>query len=364
MFALLIQELRRRRREHLLCAAAIAVVTAAVIVQRTVATSAESAFHDLAHRLGANMLVLPGGLAPGDFYRQRYGSASLPGDVEQSLRSSEIAEHLRMIAPRLLGHAQAGSAPVLVAGDAGRWPPSQDGFEPAVAGTEAARRLGITQRSRLTIEGTAVQVLGVAEAAPGGLDDALFVPLPVAQRILRRPAQVNALELSGCWCRIDVATLAKQVERIVPGSRAITLAGMEAAQKGSVATVQRSSKVSLAAGAGFVAVALAALTTAQVRRRRREIGLLLAVGAPPRWVASLFTVQAALAGAVGAAGGWALSWPATQLLSRHFLSVSLSPPLATLPVAVALGACIAAIAAQVPASLAASRDPTDVLHDT
>lgn len=364
MLALLKEELRRRRTEHLLCAAAIAVVTAAAIVQRTIATSAESAFHDLAHRLGANMLVLPGGLDPDDFYRQKYGSASLPLDVEQRLRASDIAEHLRDIAPRLLGHAATASGSLLIAGDGGRWPAAQGGFEAAVAGTEAARRFGIVAGSTLTVGETGVRVLGVAQAPPGGLDEALFVPLPVAQRILGRPGQVNALELSGCWCRIDVSALAKQVERIIPGARAITIAGMQAAQKGSVATVQRSSKASFAAGAGFVAVALAALTTTQVRRRRREIALLLAVGAPSRWVTALFTVQAALAGAIGAAAGWVLAWPATRLISRHFLSLTLSPPLPLLFAAVVLGACIAAIAAQVPASLAASRDPTEALHDT
>ena len=363
MLALLREELKRRWLEHVVSVAAIAAVTAAVLAQRTIALSAESAFHDLAHRLGANMLVLPGGLDPADFYRQNYGSASLPGDAEERLRASEAAEHLRTIAPRLFGHVDAAKGPLIVVGDAGRWPQADGGLEPAVAGTELARRLGLSEGSTLALPNGTVRVLGVAETAPAGLDEALFVPLPVAQSALGRPAQINALELGGCWCRIDIAALAKQVEQIIPGSRAITLAGMEAAQKGSVATVRRSSKISFAAGTGFVAVALAALTTAQVRRRRREIGLLLAIGASPRWVSSLFTVQAALAGAIGAAAGWALAWPLTRILSRHFLGLTLSPSIGMLVAAVAAGAVVAAVAAQIPAYLAASRDPTEVLHE-
>lgn len=364
MLTLLKEELKRRRLEHLLCAAAISVVTAAVVAQRTVAVSAEDAFHDLAHRLGANMLVLPAGLDPGDFYRQQYGSASLPGDAEEKLRNSEVAEHLRAVAPRLLGRAEIAGGALLIAGDAGRWPAAQDSLEPAVAGAEAARRLGLAAGSTLKVGKTGLRILGIAQAAPGGLDEALFLPLPAAQRILGRPGQINALELSGCWCRIDVSALASRVERVLPGSRAITLAGMEAAQKGSVAAVQRSSAVSFAAGGGFIAVALAALTTAQVRRRKREIGLLLAVGAPPRFISLLFTIQAALAGAAGAAAGWALSWPLTRILSRHFLDLSLSPSMHMLPLAILVGAGVAAIAAQIPAQLATSRDPTEVLHET
>lgn len=364
MFALLREELKRRRVEHLLCAAAIAVITAAVVAQRTIATSAESAFHDLAHRLGANMLLLPGDLDPADFYRQRYGTASLPGDVEDRLRSSSIAEHLRTIAPRLLGHVNTASGPLLVVGDAGRWPSAEGGLEPAVAGTEAAKRLGLSQGGTLDLSTGPVRVLGIAQAAPAGLDEAVFLPLAAAQRVLGRPGQVNAVELAGCWCRIDVSALAGQVERIIPGSRAVTLAGMEAAQKGSVAAVQQSSKVSFAAAASFVGVALAALTTAQVRRRRREIGLLLAVGAKPLWVSMLFTVQAAFAGAIGAAAGWVLAWPLTRILSAHFLALSLSPSIDLLVAAVVAGGGLAALAAQIPARIAASRDPTEVLHET
>lgn len=364
MFALLKEEMKRRRVEHVLCAAAIAVITAAVVAQRTIATSAEEAFHDLAHRLGANMLVLPGGLDPGDFYRQRYGSASLPGNAEELLRASAIAGDLRSIAPRLFGQVDNAGKFLLVVGDAAEWPATQGGLKPAAAGAELSRRLGLREGSTLQLGGESLRVLGIAETAPAGLDEAVFVSLPVAQRVLNRPGQINALELGGCWCRIDVAALAKQVEQILPGSRAITLAGMEAAQKGSVATVRRSSKVSFAAGIGFVAVALAALTTAQVRRRRREIGLLLAVGASPGWVSSLFTIQAGLSGAIGAAAGWALAWPLTRILSRHFLALTLSPSLGLLVVSVAAGAGIAALAAQIPARLAASRDPTVVLHET
>jgi len=68
-------------------------------------------------------------------------------------------------------------------------------------------------------------------------------------------------------------------------------------------------------------------------------------------------------GAIGAATGWALAWPLTRILSRHFLALTLSPSVGLLLVAVAAGAGIAALAAQIPARLAASRDPTEVLHE-
>lgn len=363
MLALLKEELGRRRAEHLVCAAAVAVITAAVVAQHSFARAAESAFHDLAHRLGANMLVLPGALDPGAFYRQEYGSAALPADAEQRLRSSGAAQHLRSIVPRLFGHFGSGAGRALVVGDAGSWPAADGDTQPSALGTVAARRLGVEEGGVLALGDERFHVLGVAAAPLSGLDEAVFVPLPVAQRLLGSPGRINALELGGCWCRIDIASLAKQVEEILPGTRAITVAGMEAAQKGSVATVERSAKVSLAAGSAFVAAAIAALTAAQVRRRRREIGLLLAVGASSRQIRVLFATQAALAASLGAAAGWVLAWPLTRVLSREFLGMALSPSLETLPLALAAGACVAALAAYVPARLAASLDPTEVLQE-
>ena len=136
--------------------------------------------------------------------------------------------------------------------DADQWPATQGGLEPAAAGAEAARRLGLLEGSTLQLGGATVRVLGIAETAPAGLNEALFVPLPVAQRLLGRPGQINALERS------------------------------------------------------------------------------------------LFTIQAALSGAVGAAAGWALAWPLTRILSRHFLALTLSPSVGLLVVAVAAGAGVAA----------------------
>ena len=41
------------------------------------------------------------------------------------------------------------------------------------------------------------------------------MPLAAAQRVLGRPGELSALRLGGCWCRIDVATLAGEVEKLV-----------------------------------------------------------------------------------------------------------------------------------------------------
>src|SRR5512143_1455320 len=78
MWMIFIGDLRRRWVEYALGAAAVALVVAALVTHRAVTASAEESVHELAHRLGQNMLVVPAASDLGAFCAQRYGPESLP----------------------------------------------------------------------------------------------------------------------------------------------------------------------------------------------------------------------------------------------------------------------------------------------
>ena len=363
MTLLLWADLKRRWLEYLLGAAAIALVVAGLVTQRAVTVAADDSIHDLAHRLGKNMLVLPAGVDPGEFHRQRYSGPGLSDRAPDLIRDSPLRRHIQAIEARLYGNASPGGVPVIVVGDASFSPPAPPGLAGAYLAPAAARKLGAVPGSRIDLGPAALAVLGVAREAPEGLDDAVFVPLEAAQRILGRPGEVNAMRLGGCWCRTDVPALASDVEKLLPGTRAVTVAGMLKAQTGSVATMKRYAWALLSAGAVLVAGVVAALVASQARRRRRELGLLVAVGAPPAGLAGAFTLQAALAGALGGLAGWSLAVPATGWLGARTLGTSLAAPADLLVPAVVLSALVSALAAFFPARRAAALDPTQVLRE-
>lgn len=362
MWMLFAGELRRRWVEVLLGAAAIAVVVAALVTQRAVTRSAEDAVHDLAHRLGKNMLVLPASADLEDFYSQRYAPGGLSDTTPATLLASPLAAHIRAVEARLFGNAVVNGVPVVVVGQDLGWP-MLGGLAPAVLGPAAARALDLAPGQTISISGTSFDVLHVADVAPDGLDSGVFVPLAAAQRVLGRPGEISALRLGGCWCRIDVATLAGDVEKLLPGTRAITVAGMLKAQQGSVATMQRYSGAFGVAGAVLVAGLVAALVASQVRRRVREIGLLAAIGAPPERIARLYTWQAVVAGALGGLTGWALAIPATRWLGAAVLGAPVPVPAGLVLPSVALAAAVSFAAAAVPARRAARLDPTAALRE-
>lgn len=363
MWLLIAGDLRRRWLEYVLVAAAVALVATAIVVQRALAASAEDQVHALAHRLGRNMLVVPSDADVGAFHAQQFGAPSLPDSAPDTIRSSPLAGHIQSIQARIYGHAQVGATSVIVVGEDLGWP-ALPGIEPAVLGPEAARRLGAAQGATLTIGSERLSVLQVADAVPDQLEAAVFMPVAAAQRLLGAPGKLSALRLGGCWCRIDPAALATNVEKLLPGSKAITVAGMLNAQKGSVATVKQYSSAIATAGLVLVAGLVAAVVASQARRRAREIGLLAAIGAPPQRVAGTFAVQAAIAAALGAAAGWALAFPVAREVGPRLVGAPVTPGAGLLAPAVALAAAVAWIAATIPARKAASLDPTVVLRES
>jgi hypothetical protein len=363
MWLLFVRGVRDRWVELALTALVIALAVAALVAQRAVSTSAEKSVHELAHRLGRNMLVVPAQTDLEAFYQHRYGDEALPDTLPATLRNSPVGEHLQSVEARLYGSATVGKAPVLVVGQDFSWPDLGD-LQPAVLGIEAARLAGLEPGQMFQLGGVAFKVLDVTASPPDALDGAMFMPVKAAQRALGRPGQLTALRLGGCWCRVDVPTVAKQIEQLVPGVRAVTVAGMLKAQKGSLETMQRYSGALAVAGFAAVAAVVGALTASRVRRRARELGLLVAIGAPPMGIGALVILEAAAVGGLGAVVGWMAAVPIARHLGARLLGSALEIPagLFVPNLLIAVGVC--AVAAFIPASRAASIDPTVVLRES
>jgi hypothetical protein len=238
MRLLLLAELRRHPLLHAAAALVVALLVAGVLALRATAEHAERSVHDAAHLLGKNMLVVPATADLAAVYRHRFGRVGMPVSHGARLRASPIAAHVRALDARLYGEVELAGSSFLLVGQEDRWT-ELPGRTPAALGTAAARRLAAEVGTTLGLGGRQLQVVALVPAGTDGLDDAVFVPLRTAQDILHRLGEISALRLGGCWCAIDVASLGREVERILPGTRAITVAGMLSAQKGSVAAMRK-----------------------------------------------------------------------------------------------------------------------------
>ena len=99
-----------------------------------------------------------------------------------------------------------------------------------------------------------------------------------------------------------------------------------------------------------------------VTRRTREIGLRLALGAPPGRVRQMVLVQSLTRVALGVAAGLAAAAMLTRLMSSLLHGVSPGDP-ATLAAVTALLAAVALVASAIPAWRASRIDPVGALRD-
>ncbi len=366
MIVLFIRSLMHRWFEMVLTAVVVAAVVATLTTQRALSSSTEAQVHELAHKLGKNMLVVPRATNMTNFYAMDYGDATMPGSYPDLILNSELRTPISLIQSRLYGNVEPQGVPLVLVGEETRkrgWVTDPFSSDKVTLGKMASDKLAIKTKAHLDINGYQLTVAGVTQAPPDGLDVGVFGPLDLAQDVLDKPEKINAMRLAGCWCRLDVPKLALQVEDTLPNSRAVTIAGMLKAQKGTVATAKRYSKAAFAITIGLIAAIVIGLIASQVRRQIRQIGLLLATGSSPWYVVFLFICKAAIIGLLGGLGGYYLGAPLTKDVAARLIGVSLPVPSGLLVPTLILTLLVSVAAAIVPAFWAARMDPTRVLRE-
>ncbi len=168
--------------------------------------------------------------------------------------------------------------------------------------------------------------------------------------------------------RGNAQALAPEVRRVVAAADpAIPLGGARTLDERVTAAFARERLVArLLAGLGFAGVALAllglfAVVHNQVRRRRRDIAIRLALGATSRGVVGALVQDGARLAAIGALAGGVLSVGTGGLLASLPYGVTPGDPL-TLASVAAIIIALAAGAAWLPARSAARVDPAEALR--
>ncbi|MCL6430501.1 MAG: ABC transporter permease [Anaerolineae bacterium] len=215
------------------------------------------------------------------------------------------------------------------------------------------------------------EIVGVIAGEPGAVSDEVYTPLPVAQALLNQPGRINTIEAL-----------------VVPGSDARAVREAALARLGSgfkLGENQVGSELQAAVEMGEVAFNLfGVLTLAMggfiifntfrtvVVERRRDIGMLRAVGASRRAVIGLILTESLLQGVVGTAaglcGGYFLALGMGAIVGpiwSQALRLSLGGPVfkpATYVLAIGLGIGVTLVAGLWPAVSAGRVTPLEALR--
>jgi len=362
MFMLFLKEIRHRWIIHLLVISLMAFIVSILVIQSSINSSAEEKIKELSHELGQSMLVVPEGTDLEAFYSMRYGPEGMPDDYGERIKASPAGRHAKMIEPRLYGNISIDDRDLIIAGQKVRSAKNGD-YNFTAIGSGVSRELGLKAGDTLDVKGKTLRVVKVIDPPPKGYDMALFMPLVTAQQILDKPGKINALNMGGCWCELDIPGFAAQVEKTLPGTMAITVDGMAEAQIQINSVMERYSVVLWITGIILVTGSIVFLILYIIKKGEREIGLLLSIGLSPVRIIARNIIVSVITALSGALLGYLLSMPLMSWFGRAFLRIGLAPSWEYLPHFLSASVIIALIASSFPSLFITRLDPARLLRE-
>ncbi len=263
-----------------------------------------------------------------------------------------------------------------------------DGSAECVVGKSFAKRDGARLGDILNIEGPhqnlPLRITGILTTG-GAEDDAVVVPLAIAQQLAgkpgqyrqlyvsaltkpeddfgrRDPATMNPDELERWSCSPYVSSIAYSIRQVLPGSD-VRVIRRVAEGEGRILTRVRT-LLWLVTLAALLAAALAvgASSAASVIERRTEIGLMKALGAGSGMVGFLLAAEQLLLAVVGGGVGYAVGIVLARVVGEKIFGAAPQPSLLVLLVIVGLAAVVTLIGSALPLRRASRYEPAPILR--
>lgn len=269
----------------------------------------------------------------------------------------------------------------------GRWF-SDDSDHHAVVGANLARRaeLRVGQTLQIYFGGSTSNVLVTGIISTGGQeDDAVLVPLAIAQRISGKPGQYRRLLVSALtkpedafsqrdpksmnpgefdrwYCSPYISSISRQIQEQLPGVSVRPIRQVAEGEGQILSRVQ--SLMWLVTFAALLTAALAVASTAgtTVLERTAEVALMKALGARRSLVGAFFLGEQWFMAIVGGLFGYAAGMGLAYVLGRRVFGVSPSTRLILLPVILGLAAAVATAGSLLPLRKVMRLDPAPALR--
>jgi putative ABC transport system permease protein len=268
----------------------------------------------------------------------------------------------------------------------------EDGAEQCVVGRALAERLAIRPGDRLEVRTAGPQGERSASLLVAGIlstgdseEEAVVAPLALAQRLAdhsgqyrrllvsaltkpeddfgrRNPATMTPADYDRWYCSPYVSSIAKQVQEVLPGTDVRPIRRVAQGEGRILGRV--SALFWLVTLAALVAAALAVAATAAttVLERRREVGLMKALGAARGLVAAFFLAEQLLVALLGGALGYAFGVVLARQLGRSVFGSATAQRPILLPVVLGLAALVVLAGSLVPLWRAARIAPAPILR--
>lgn len=227
-------------------------------------------------------------------------------------------------------------------------------------------------------------VVGIVSTG-GAEDNAILVPMPLAQELAGKPRKFRRLFVSALtkpedafsqrdpgsmsqteydrwYCSPYISSIGHQIEQVLPGSDARAIRQV-AETEGRVLT-RVSGLLWLVTIAALVAAALAVAATsaATVIERRSEVGLMKALGATNLMVGGIFLAEQFVLAITGGTIGFVLGTLLARVLGTSVFGAPASLRMVLLPIVLGLAAAVVLLGSVIPLRRAARFAPAPILR--
>ncbi|MFZ0945937.1 MAG: FtsX-like permease family protein [Syntrophobacteraceae bacterium] len=397
------KELWLRKSQLVSSLLAITLGIAVVVGIQTVSVVSEKAVNVKLDNLGANILVLPQAASVDDYYSadidaptfpesyvERVEASALPGvdNLSPKLTRRISVNNAQVILTGILPANELASKPIWMIGglDGAGLKLTCDPQNAANAGhgykNDKLQRkavdslkdddilLGSFVAEKMNIkEGDSLQVMNkqfnVAKVIPesGTIDDnRIYAHLHTVQNLLGTGPQVSAIEIMGCCSAISDGLLGK-LRNILPDTRITTIGQIVNTQIETNRLMKKISLVFLVIIVLVGAISIGNYMWANVEERRREIGMLITVGATRLVIQRLFLTKSLILGIAGGIFGYIIGTIAAMLLGPQIAGISIRPIPVLLLLSVLTAVVICLMGSYLPVRRAANLDPGHIMQE-
>jgi len=320
--------------------------------------------------LGANVVIAP----------------TASGGSEAALADAAILDRIAALrvpqivatAPYLYVAANSGSQPVILAGTwfdqvakmnswwkvEGGWVSSRDDHEHCLVGFTAARQLGLAPGSSVQVRSgdhnISLTVAGIVTTG-GAEDNQILTNLDIAQTLAGLPGRVSLVQMSVSGPPPEIERVTRTLADNLPGLDVRPVRQIAAAEGTILGRIRGLIFWTIALILVLSMFGVLASMAALAMERRRDVGLMKALGGTVPRIMRLFLAEAGTLGALGGLLGFLVGVALARWIGERIFGVVISARLEVLPITIALTVGVA-LAGAFPLRLLGRVRPAEILR--
>ncbi len=221
----------------------------------------------------------------------------------------------------------------------GEWIASREDHSRCLVGRAVARQLHLAPGNQLHLRyskrSVTLAVAGIVNAG-GGEDNQVFVNLDVAQNLAGLNGQIGLVQLSVAGSSVRIEQFASRLATLLPGLEVHPIRQIAEAEGQLLSRIRVLILSTVVLILTLTVLCVLATMAALAMERRRDVGLMKALGGSMNRVVFLFLTEAAILGIVGGAIGWFGGVFLSEWIGRSVFGAPISPRPDVFPLTVAL----------------------------